>query len=117
MSVALQPLALVVEDDYFQRSALADLLRGQNFSVIDCDCVEAADLVLAKTGLELTLLVTDVDLGPGRDGLELAAFALKTFPSMRVVIVSGQNHFSIPDGAVFLQKLVLRRDMAALSLT
>jgi DNA-binding NtrC family response regulator len=84
-------LALVVEDDTLQREVLAEHLRDQHVSVIECDSVEAAELVLARTGLELSLLITDVELGQGATGLELAAFALERFPALKVVIVSGRG--------------------------
>jgi ActR/RegA family two-component response regulator len=64
------PLALVVEDDQLQRSALAGVLRDRGFDVIECESEEAGELVLARVGLELSVLVTDVDLGEGPSGLE-----------------------------------------------
>ena len=48
--------------------------------VIQCEGAEAAELVIAKVGAELKLLVTDVRLaGPG-SGIELAKFAPAAIP-------------------------------------
>jgi CheY-like chemotaxis protein len=101
---AIPQLALVVEDDQLQREVLSDLLSGENMDVIQCESAEAGELVLARVGLELSVLVTDVTLAGRKNGLELARFALERFPKLRVVIVSGQDHPRIPPGACFLRK-------------
>jgi two-component system, cell cycle response regulator CpdR len=101
---AIPQLALVVEDDQIQREVLADLLSAENMDVIQCESAEAGELVLAKVGLELTVLVTDVALAGNKSGLELARFALDQFPKLRVVVVSGNDDLSLPSGACFLRK-------------
>jgi FixJ family two-component response regulator len=103
MTLAPQ-LVLVVEDDQLQREVLADLLSGENMDVIQCESAEAGELVLAKVGLELSVLVTDVMLAGNKSGLELAEFALERFPRLKVVVVSGRDDLSIPPGACFLRK-------------
>src|SRR5258705_1590516 len=65
-------LALVVEDDQFQREVLADLLKDENMDVIQCESAEAAELVIANFGAGLKLLVTDVVLAGDATGIELA---------------------------------------------
>ena len=97
-------LALVVEDDPLLRLDLADALRGRALEVIECDSAEAGELVLARTGLELDVLVTDVELAGRKTGLELARFAIAQFPRLCVVVISGRNGLQIPDGASFLMK-------------
>jgi FixJ family two-component response regulator len=97
-------LALVVEDDVIQREVLTDLLTGENMDVIQCESAEAGELVLARIGLELSVLVTDVTLAGNKSGLDLARFALEQFPKLKVVVVSGDDDLSIPEGACFLHK-------------
>jgi CheY-like chemotaxis protein len=58
-------VALIVEDDPFQRECLADLLKGEGLEVVECANGEVAELILATTGTELRALVTDVQLGGG----------------------------------------------------
>ena len=99
-------LALVVEDDQLQREVMVDLLSAENMDVIQCESAEAGELVLAKVGLELSVLVTDVTLAGTQTGLELAQFALEQFPKLRVVVVSAQDDLSIPAGACFLAQTV-----------
>jgi hypothetical protein len=58
MGIATKPIAVVVEDDYFQCEQIREILEANNMQVIRCDTAEAAELVVARTGLELDLLVT-----------------------------------------------------------
>jgi DNA-binding response OmpR family regulator len=99
-------LALVVEDDGLQRAALSEVLRERGMDVIECDSAESGELVLARTGLELSVLVTDVELAGVMDGISLARFAMENFPTLRVIIVSGRPNLAIPAGATFLPKPV-----------
>ena len=73
MKESIPSLALVVEDDPLQREFLCDLLRNENLDVIQCESAEAAELVVARSGPELALLVTDYALAGRGSGMELAA--------------------------------------------
>jgi CheY-like chemotaxis protein len=53
-------VALIVEDDPFQRECLADLLKSKGLEVVECANGEVAELILATTGTELRALVTDI---------------------------------------------------------
>jgi CheY-like chemotaxis protein len=104
MTQQVPALALVVEDDQLQREMLSELLSDGNMDVIQCETAEAAELVIAHSGAELRLLVTDVQLaGPG-DGLELARFAKQQFPHLTVIVVSGQEQSRLPAGVRFFRK-------------
>jgi DNA-binding NtrC family response regulator len=96
-------MALVVEDDALQRELLSDVLRLEQMDVIECSSAESAELVLSRTGLQLALLITDVELA-GKTGLELVQFARARFPDLKVVIISGHDDLPIPVGARFLRK-------------
>jgi FixJ family two-component response regulator len=104
MGQALRPIAVVVEDDYFQCEEIRELLEGNNMQVIRCESAEAAELVVARTGLELALLVTDVELAGVKSGLELAKFARSQFPNLKIVVVSGRHRNGIPPDITFIQK-------------
>ena len=103
MGSAIKPIAVVVEDDYFQCEEITELLEANDMQVIRCDTAEAAELVVARTGLELELLVTDVELGGRKTGLQLAEFAREMFPSLKIVVTSGTKR-DAPDGMTFLEK-------------
>jgi len=86
-------MALVVEDDSLQREALADVLKREGLEVIECTTAEAAELVLATTGLELRALVTDVHLDGEMSGIELAEYAKRKYPLMTSISSAGLNGF------------------------
>jgi DNA-binding NtrC family response regulator len=96
--------ALVVEDDSLQREALADVLKREGLEVIECTTAEAAELVLATTGLELRALVTDIQLAGEMSGIELAEYAKQKYPALSVVVMSGRDAPALPRDARFLQK-------------
>ena len=100
----LKFIALVVEDDPFQRAFVADLLKEEGLQVVECASAEAAELVLASTGNELRALVTDINLAGDMSGLELAQFAKRQFPDLNVVIVSGRGWPDVPHDTGFLMK-------------
>jgi DNA-binding NarL/FixJ family response regulator len=52
----------------------------------------------------LTLLVSDIRLNGDMPGSELAAFARKLFPNIKVIMTSGKDRPEVPDGAIFLRK-------------
>jgi len=97
-------LALVVEDDQLQRELLSDVLKQHNMDVVQCASAEAAELVVAKVGPELRVLITDIELAGSTDGLELARFAKGQFPKLTVVVVSGQEPKSLPSSVRFVRK-------------
>jgi CheY-like chemotaxis protein len=96
--------ALVVEDDSLQREVLADVLKREGLEVIECSTAEAAELVLATTGLELRALVTDVHLDGEMTGIELAEYAREKYPALNVIVTSGRETPSLPRDTYFLQK-------------
>jgi DNA-binding NtrC family response regulator len=97
-------VALIVEDDPFQRTCLADLLKSEGLEVVECDDAAAAELVLASTGTELRALVTDIQLGGGMSGVELAQYAKRKFPDLNVVMVSGHTAPFVPHDTHFFMK-------------
>jgi DNA-binding NtrC family response regulator len=103
MSLVGRSLALIVEDDRFQRDILTEILKSEDLDVIACETAEAAELVVANFGAELKLLVTDVNLGDKGNGIDLAAYAKGCFPYLNVVVISGQPR-DPPPGVHFLGK-------------
>jgi DNA-binding NtrC family response regulator len=104
-------IALIVDDDPLQRIVLADLLKDEGLCVVECASAEAAELVLLGSGNELIALVTDVDLAGGTSGLELAQYAKRRFPLLKVIIVSGNGPAYLPENACFLRKPYLPSEL------
>jgi CheY-like chemotaxis protein len=97
-------MTLVVEDDTFQREAIADLLKDESLEVIECTTAEAAELILAAAGRELLALITDVHLDGQMTGVELAEFAREKYPALKIVVMSGREKPELPERTVFLSK-------------
>jgi CheY-like chemotaxis protein len=98
-------IALVVEDDPFQRETIVTLLEESEMDVIQCESGEAAERVLEHVGGWLTTLFTDVDLAGTMDGIELAQIAHERFPALRIVVISANPRVSrLPDGTQFISK-------------
>jgi two-component system cell cycle response regulator CpdR len=105
------PIALVVEDDLFQRLVLV-LVLEMEMEVIGCDSAETALRELEKTGERVSMLLTDVNLAGKIDGVELAHFAHDCYPEMHVLVTSGSPPTrSLPEGATFMSKPLLALDV------
>ncbi len=80
---------LLVEDEELIRETLAEELKYNGLGVVEAGSAEDA---LAQAGVDpacLSVLVTDVDLGRGMDGIALAAEARRRWPWVRVVVMTG----------------------------
>ena len=107
-----KPIALVVEDDVFQRKRAVVLLEECEMGIIECESAEAAERVLEKMGECVSMIFTDVSLAGKIDGVELAHFATQCYPDIHVIVTSGLTLTkSLPDGAIFMPKPWLPLDV------
>jgi DNA-binding NtrC family response regulator len=106
-----QFMMLLVEDDPLQREVFADILKGEGFEVVECTTAEAAELVIATSGLEFRAVVADQNLDGRMLGSELAAFAHKMFPRLNFVLMSGKDPPRLPGNARFLRKPFMPEDL------
>ncbi len=82
---------LVVEDHFMTRWAAARHLRQAGFKVIEAvDSTEA--IGLAASGLPISAVFSDVSLGSGPTGHELAEWFAKHRPSVPVLLASGEDY-------------------------
>ncbi|MDB5104149.1 MAG: Hybrid sensor histidine kinase [Fibrobacteres bacterium] len=82
---------LVVEDEDGVRNLLRTLFRLAGFEVLSCqDGMEALDLMHARGG-NVHLLVTDINLGPAMDGIELAESLRAIHPCLKTLYISGED--------------------------
>jgi two-component system, cell cycle response regulator CpdR len=107
-----KPIALVVEDEYFQREFAAVLLDECGMDVIQCDSAEDAMRVLQEVGQRVSMTFTDVQLAGFIDGVELAHFAARNYPHIHVIVTSGRAMpRDLPEGVTFFPKPWLPLDM------
>lgn len=85
-------LLLVVEDNDLVREVLAMGLEDEGFVVKEA--ANAAAGLAALHDSPIVAMVTDVELGPGLSGLELAQQARSIMPDLPVLVVSGRPHLA-----------------------
>jgi DNA-binding NtrC family response regulator len=80
---------LLVEDDAIVRLTLADFFEAVGLDFLQAEHAEAALTILEDRSLGIDVLVTDLNLGPGDNGLALAKKARELLPGLRVVYETG----------------------------
>ena len=104
---------LVVEDDILIRDYVSDLLKSAGHDVTSAASGTEAVEVL-NSPLNPDLLFTDIYMGVGMDGIELARNARLILPDIKILFSSGyiganeRDHF--PQGAEILPKPYRRKD-------
>jgi CheY-like chemotaxis protein len=90
---------LVVEDDFLVRLGISDELIASGFQVIQAASADEALRVL-QGGIAIDLVLTDVRMPGAFDGLELARRVRSTWPTLKVIMVSGDLQAVPTDGSV-----------------
>lgn len=80
---------LLIDDDTMVREMLAETLAAEDIEVDGLANAEDA-LVLLGANQVPDVLVTDVDLGAGLTGLDLARIARERHPTVEIVLISGK---------------------------
>jgi DNA-binding response OmpR family regulator len=99
---------LLVEDDTAIRLTLAEHMEDLGLHVLDAADAEAALCLLDQPPGDITVLVTDLNLGPGENGLILAAKARRRVPDLRIVYATGspellRGHIVRPWERIFIK--------------
>jgi len=98
---------LIVDDEHLIRETLSDLLSMAGLRTLQAgDSCEALEMLKTKAP-EVGILVTDVRMPGSMDGLDLATTAQKSWPWIKVIVMSG--HYDrepdrLPRNARFLAK-------------
>ena len=82
-----RPVVLVVDDERVIAETLAVILSQSGFTAMTAHNAESA-LELARV-IPPQLLLSDVMMGPGMDGTELAITMTNEFPDCKVLLFSG----------------------------
>ncbi len=89
MSTPAPRCLLLVEDDPLVRDTVAMMLQEEGYEVCEAANAQGA-LHLIREGLEAPLIVTDVDLGPGPSGADLADELHRLRPELRIIFITGR---------------------------
>ncbi|WP_127753266.1 response regulator [Devosia sp. 1566] len=87
------------------RMNIVDALQDDGFKIHEVPNAEEA-LKALDVQLGVDCLLTDVDLGAGLNGLRLASEVRTRYPSVEIVVVSGQLRSmppGVPDGRFFIK--------------
>lgn len=92
MSEAQAAIVLAVDDEVLVLELIQSALEDGGFQVVTAISVEEAVDILRQQGASaLAGLVTDVNLGRGKSGWDLATVARELNPSIPVVYVTGDS--------------------------
>lgn len=100
-------VALIVEDEPYARELAAALLEETDLDVVEVETAEAGLDYLKDQGSEVALVFADVRLRGEMDGLHLAKAACTLWPTVRIVLTSGDPGLvsaDLPEGVTFIPK-------------
>lgn len=100
------PLVLVVEDQSLIRLNMVDTFEDAGFEVVEATDADLAIAILVSRE-DVGLLLTDIDMPGSMDGLKLAAYVAKRWPSIKVMVTSGHTtpeEGDLPEGGLFVPK-------------
>ena len=84
MTITPATCLLLVEDDPLVRVTVAMMLEDEGFGVVEASDAAGA-LMLIEGGLEAAVMVTDVDLGAGPSGADLADTMRRVRPNLAIM--------------------------------
>ncbi|GEO16582.1 response regulator [Microvirga aerophila] len=100
-------VALIVEDEQYVRELAGALLEETELDVVEVETAEAALAYLKEQGGEVAMMFVDVRLPGEMDGVQLAKAACTLWPTMRIVLTSGDPDAAsddLPDCVTFMPK-------------
>jgi DNA-binding response OmpR family regulator len=83
-------VVLVVDDEEALRHLMARALTAAGFRVLEAHDGEEAQALLGTVGPQIGLVVSDIAM-PHMTGLELAAVIAKRWPTLPILLVSGEG--------------------------
>jgi two-component sensor histidine kinase/CheY-like chemotaxis protein len=94
-SAALRAV-LVVEDEMMLRMRAVDMVEDAGFTAIEAINADDA-LAILESRSDIELLFTDIQMPGSMDGLKLAYAVHKRWPSIKIILVSGQLNLTDSD--------------------
>ena len=97
------PLCLIVDDEPAIRTYLSVLLQGEGIRNLEAENAIDALRIVKKLGVEIDLLITDIQMPGDIDGLDLAYSVKNMFSCIPVILISGTAE-QTPKGFTFVRK-------------
>jgi two-component system NtrC family sensor kinase len=92
---------LFVEDNEEVAVITSDIIRTLGYEVVHVDRARKALEILTSAKTAFQLLITDVVMPEGMDGVQLAQQVRRELPSMPIILVSGYNEAGWADASGF----------------
>src|ERR1700755_615669 len=83
------PNVLVVEDEMVLRMKAVDIVEDAGFTAIEAVNADEA-LAILEARSDISLLFSDIQMPGSMDGLKLAHAVHDRWPSIKIILVSGQ---------------------------
>jgi CheY-like chemotaxis protein len=115
MGRTFNAVVLVVEDEPLLRMNTVDMVEDAGFEVVEAPGVSQALKLLESRG-DISIVLSDIDMPPGMNGIELAALVRKRWPPVEVILLSGKYLVSdarLPKDHLFFSKPYRPSDVVA----
>ena len=89
------PNVLIVEDEMILRMRAIDIVEDAGFNPVEAVNADQA-ISISTSRSDISLLFTDIQLPGSVDGLKLAHAVHDRWPSVKIILVSGQVKPSVP---------------------
>ncbi|WP_210483084.1 HWE histidine kinase domain-containing protein [Microvirga antarctica] len=86
---SLQPVVLVVEDEIILRMKAVDIVEDAGFTPLEAASADQA-LAILESRSDISVLFTDIQMPGSMDGLKLAHAVHRRWPTIKIILVSGQ---------------------------
>src|SRR5262247_1453440 len=94
-------MILLVEDDAISRTSFAETLLGHGYDVIEAGGAAEALALVSKHRADIELVITDMVLPPGMNGITLVENIELLLPNVPIIMVSA--YLSQTSGEVILR--------------
>ncbi len=91
MATSVSPACvLIVEDEFLIRLTLSEALADEGYVVVEAATGEEALEMLRADPAAISLVLTDIQLGPAMNGRELVAQIRQMVPNLPVIFMTGR---------------------------
>jgi CheY-like chemotaxis protein len=108
-------VVLIVEDEMMLRMLAVDMVEDAGYTPIEAlDADEAVAILESRS--DIALMCTDIQMPGNMDGLGLARTVHERWPSIRIIVMSGQlnpQNIDLPPCSRFFGKPLEARQMIA----
>jgi CheY-like chemotaxis protein len=108
-------VVLVVEDEMLLRMRAVDMVEDAGYTSVEAmDADEAAAILESRS--DIAMLFTDIQMPGSMDGLKLAHAVHERWPTIKIILVSGQlrlANIDLPADSRFFRKPLVAKEMIA----